>query len=549
MANSLTFNEGNLNITNITEYPNSFKRQGAFPLERFSVFGTYDAAVDYAKNNPVAYVGQEIIVADGTVVRVFVIKNTTGDLAELGMTTSTGDLQTDLENFKKTVNESLETINGTIETIQGNIETIQTKLDGIEEGAQKNIIESIKLADDTAGEVTTSEKEVTISIDKVASAATADTATVANKTKGKLKISDTKSFDGSNTEDITITLSDLGYDSKETALKDLINTKSQFYVDLSEEIANPEGPTSYRVGDFGLCNGDLYVCTAIGTGAAMPRTWQKINPDIVDELTSTDKTKVLSAAQGKVLKDAIDKLNGDSTVEGSVDSKVAAAVANIVADAPEAYDTLKEIADWIAAHPEDTTAMNTAIQTNAAAIEALKKLVGTLPEGTDFADVMAYIASKADKSTTLAGYGITDAYTKNEVKEQINSNSNKIYISETYPPTVGGKDDYRVGDAVFDPTNEELKVLSKIQATTYPEEECTEFSYTWLTTKTGIVDNLENTSTHNALSANQGKVLKDLVDTKANDADLATVAKTGKIDDLTQTKTIVFVAGNAASIV
>lgn len=37
-------------------------------------------------------------------------------------------------------------------------------------------------------------------------------------------------------------------------------------------------------------------------------------------------------------------------------------MASIVADAPEAYDTLKEIADWIASHPEDTTAMNTAIK-------------------------------------------------------------------------------------------------------------------------------------------------------------------------------------------
>lgn len=548
MANSLTFNEGNLNITNITEYPNSFKRQGAFPLERFSVFGTYDAAVDYAKNNPVAYVGQEIIVADGTVVRVFVIKNTTGDLAELGMTTSTGDLQTDLENFKKTVNESLETINGTIETIQGNIETIQTKLDGIEEGAQKNIIESIKLADDTAGEVTTSEKEVTISIDKVASAATADTATVANKTKGKLKISDTKSFDGSNTEDITITLSDLGYDSKETALKDLINTKSQFYVDLSEEIANPEGPTSYRVGDFGLCNGDLYVCTAIGTGAAMPRTWQKINPDIVDELTSTDKTKVLSAAQGKVLKDAIDKLNGDSTVEGSVDSKVAAAVAKIVADAPEAYDTLKEIADWIADHPEDTTAMNTAIQTNATAIEQLQTLIGTLPEGTDFADVMAYIASKADKATTLAGYGIADAYTKSEVKEQIDSNSNKIYIDYTNKalPTTNEGNNYKQGDAVFNADHQQLSILYRAQPT-QPDSEL--YYFEWLSLLPSVIDNLESDNDLYALSAKQGKVLKNLIDTKTNDADLATVAKTGKIDDLTQTKTIVFVAGNAASIV
>lgn len=61
---------------NITEYPNSFKRQGAFPLERYSVFyaieadadkgiaakTAFQAAKDYAQNNPIAYVGQVISV-------------------------------------------------------------------------------------------------------------------------------------------------------------------------------------------------------------------------------------------------------------------------------------------------------------------------------------------------------------------------------------------------------------------------------------------------------------------------------------------------------
>ena len=56
--------------TNLTEYPNSFKRQGAFPLEAYSVFyaihdesgavttTALQAAKDYAQNNPISYVGQ-----------------------------------------------------------------------------------------------------------------------------------------------------------------------------------------------------------------------------------------------------------------------------------------------------------------------------------------------------------------------------------------------------------------------------------------------------------------------------------------------------------
>lgn len=48
--------------TNITEYPNSFKRQGAFPLDAYSVFYSYEDASEYAQGNPIAYVGQILVV-------------------------------------------------------------------------------------------------------------------------------------------------------------------------------------------------------------------------------------------------------------------------------------------------------------------------------------------------------------------------------------------------------------------------------------------------------------------------------------------------------
>lgn len=66
---------------------------------------------------------------------------------------------------------------------------------------------------------------------------------------------------------------------------------------------------------------------------------------------------------------AIDTLNG--TGDGSVKKQVAVAVAGIVADAPEAYDTLKEISDWISGHASDASAMNSQINTNKDAIATL----------------------------------------------------------------------------------------------------------------------------------------------------------------------------------
>lgn len=89
---------------------------------------------------------------------------------------------------------------------------------------------------------------------------------------------------------------------------------------------------------------------------------------------------------------AIKTLNG--TGAGSVDKKVADAVAKIVADAPEAYNTLKEISDWISTHETSASGMNTQIQANKTDITKLTALVGTLPEGDPAKTIIEYIDSK-----------------------------------------------------------------------------------------------------------------------------------------------------------
>lgn len=119
---------------------------------------------------------------------------------------------------------------------------------------------------------------------------------------------------------------------------------------------------------------------------------------------------------------AITTLNG--TGEGSVSKKVADAVAAIVADAPEAYDTLKEISDWISSHASDASAMNTQINTNKTDIANLTTLVGSLPEGAASTTIVTYIAeaigaSKTDLTSSIAtakseaiSTAATDAQTK-----------------------------------------------------------------------------------------------------------------------------------------
>ncbi len=67
----------------------------------------------------------------------------------------------------------------------------------------------------------------------------------------------------------------------------------------------------------------------------------------------------------------IDVLKGDG--EGSVEKTVTDRIAEVVANAPEDLNTLKEIAEWITNHKGSASEMNASINKNSAAIEELPK--------------------------------------------------------------------------------------------------------------------------------------------------------------------------------
>ena len=81
-----------------------------------------------------------------------------------------------------------------------------------------------------------------------------------------------------------------------------------------------------------------------------------------------------------------------------ITSAVAAKIAEVVANAPEDLDTLKEIADWIKTHANDAAAMNTQIQTNKNNIAA---------NTSDISALKTSVAGKADKVHTHGAGDIT----------------------------------------------------------------------------------------------------------------------------------------------
>lgn len=134
----------------------------------------------------------------------------------------------------------------------------------------------------------------------------------------------------------------------------------------------------------------------------------------------------IAANEGK-LSTLIGSVEGDDAK--SVRAISAEEVAKIVADAPEAYDTLKEIADWISNHASDASDMNSRINTNANNITALTNLVGTLPEGATATTVVGYIAE------AIAAIGIGDYAKTTEVTAAINTALESYYTKSEVDAT------------------------------------------------------------------------------------------------------------------
>lgn len=108
---------------------------------------------------------------------------------------------------------------------------------------------------------------------------------------------------------------------------------------------------------------------------------------------------------------AIETLNGSKTTEGSV----AYQIAQIVANANESYDTLKEIADWIATHTGDAATMNSNITSNTTAISELKNLIGSTAVATQIINAIEPLATKEALKAVSDSLGALAA--KDEVAE------------------------------------------------------------------------------------------------------------------------------------
>lgn len=115
------------------------------------------------------------------------------------------------------------------------------------------------------------------------------------------------------------------------------------------------------------------------------------------------------------------------------DAKITEKVAEIVADAPEDFDTLKEMSDWIDSHEDSAAAMNSAIKANATAITSkVDKVAGKGLSTNDYTTTeknkLDGIEAGADKTvvdSALDSSSINPVQNK-VIKESLDSKVDKV---------------------------------------------------------------------------------------------------------------------------
>lgn len=210
------------------------------------------------------------------------------------------------------------------------------------------------------------------------------------------------------------------YKTKQTAVADKGLTGATVLKNLSQ---NENGVISYETRD--LVPADIGAQPAgnyktVQTGVVDPTAngssltfIDTISQNTNGEITVTKKSVDLSAYSTKVVADGlyaakiyeskVDTLIGSDTSK-SARAIAAEEVAKIVADADEDFDTLKEVADWIASDTEGAAAMQTAIA-------AIKKEIG----GTQSTDGFTTSRIDANEAKLEGITGTVKKYVDDEI--------------------------------------------------------------------------------------------------------------------------------------
>lgn len=162
-----------------------------------------------------------------------------------------------------------------------------------------------------------------------------------------------------------------------------------------------------------------YILEKIRIGGVLADVLAKTNEGLVT-VTYNGTTTTLAAALAEILA-SITNLPTDV----GVDSKISAAIDGLIGGAPETYDTLKEIADYISSHEDVTTALNAAIGSKVDKVEG---------KGLSSEDFTAALKAKLDSMAPITA----------EEKEAWNAKADNTVASQSADGLMSKEDKVRL---------------------------------------------------------------------------------------------------------
>jgi hypothetical protein len=312
----------------------NIRRGNPNPLDNSSVWASLADAQNYAKTDPVAYVGQILTVVTDVVVNevtvktatAYVIDNEAGDLKEVG-SSPVGD--------EKSITVAED---GTV-SLYGIAGLALTREE--EDGSTTNITYQPLLVN---GKLTWVEPSAT-TVEGLATEIEGLKARTSALEKDSHAHENANILNGITSEKID------AWDSAEQNAKDYVD-------DLADKIG--EVPVDKTI---------VQMISDAQTAATY------------------DDTKVKEDIQKNV--DAIAILNNNAETAGSVDYKIAQAVAAIIENPDDTMNSINELVTWINGHAEDALQLSNQVTTNKEDIADLVGLVGTTAVSTQIADAIA----------------------------------------------------------------------------------------------------------------------------------------------------------------
>ena len=176
--------------------------------------------------------------------------------------------------------------------------------------------------------------------------------------------------------------------------------------------------------------------------------WRELSLDGGDYVTKTYvDTEIAKKADITSIPSKVSELTNDSNYQTAeqISSTVTTEIAKVVANAPENFDTLKEMSDWIAGHENDASTMNSAISDNKTAITALQ---------TDKAD-------KSEIPTTVSELTDSADYAK---KTDLHSHENKTVLDGITSTKISNWDSAKThADSAHAPSNAQANVIETVK--------------------------------------------------------------------------------------